>query len=76
LPVKGKMISRVGPVSENNDRTVSAIVVEKVETNKGLNPGFNAETEKSEGLAAAGVVDPRKVTRRHFRMPRPFRCCF
>ena len=67
MPVIGKMISQVGPVSENNDRTAGAIVVEKVETNKGLNPGFNAEAEKSEGLVASGVIDPRKVTRTSFQ---------
>jgi len=39
-----------------------SVIVEKVKSLEGNN-GFNAITEKYEDLAAAGIVDPAKVTR-------------
>ena len=40
-----------------------AIVVEKVREGKGVEFGFNAQTEVYEDLVKAGVIDPAKVTR-------------
>ena len=38
--------------------------------------GFNAQTETYEDLVKAGVIDPTKVVRTHFRTPRPSpHCC-
>jgi len=40
-----------------------AVIVEKVRTEKNVNFGYNAATEKFEDLVAAGIIDPAKVTR-------------
>ncbi len=40
----------------------AAVVVERLSTESG-NIGFNAETGKFEDLIAAGIIDPKKVTR-------------
>ncbi|HEY3135094.1 MAG TPA: TCP-1/cpn60 chaperonin family protein, partial [Blastocatellia bacterium] len=40
-----------------------AVVVDKIKSDKGLNFGFNAETEEYGDLMKMGVVDPTKVTR-------------
>jgi len=40
-----------------------AVIVERVQAEKNLNVGYNAETETFEDLVAAGVIDPAKVTR-------------
>ncbi len=40
-----------------------AIVVEKVRAGKGIEFGFNAQTEVYEDMVKAGVIDPAKVTR-------------
>src|SRR2546423_511460 len=41
----------------------ASIVVGKVKQSKDKNIGYNAQTEASEDLVAAGVIDPTKVTR-------------
>ncbi len=52
-----------------------SIVVEKVKAGKdGF--GFNAGTGVYEDLIAAGVIDPKKVTRIACRTPPPWRACF
>jgi chaperonin GroEL len=40
-----------------------AVVVERVRSDKGVNFGFNAETEEYGDMIKMGVVDPTKVTR-------------
>ncbi|MBI4445326.1 MAG: chaperonin GroEL [Acidobacteria bacterium] len=40
-----------------------AVVVRKVQDDKNVNFGFNAETEKFEDLVDVGVIDPTMVTR-------------
>jgi chaperonin GroEL len=40
-----------------------AVVVDKIKSDKGLNFGFNAETEEYGDLMKMGVVDPTKVAR-------------
>jgi chaperonin GroEL len=40
-----------------------AVVVDKVRNGKGINYGFNAETEEYGDMLTMGVVDPTKVTR-------------
>jgi chaperonin GroEL len=40
-----------------------SIVAEKVRSSKEINFGYNAATDTFEDLAAAGVIDPAKVTR-------------
>jgi len=40
-----------------------AVVVDKVRNGKGVNYGFNAETEEYGDMLTMGVVDPTKVTR-------------
>ncbi|HSB09325.1 MAG TPA: chaperonin GroEL [Blastocatellia bacterium] len=40
-----------------------AVVVDKIKSDKGINFGFNAETEEYGDLMKMGVVDPTKVTR-------------
>jgi chaperonin GroEL len=40
-----------------------SIVVEKVKADKGVNFGFNAQTDQYEDLVQAGVIDPAKVVR-------------
>ena len=46
----------------NNAGHEGSVVVERVKNEKGA-IGFNAETEKYEDLAKAGVIDPTKVVR-------------
>jgi chaperonin GroEL len=41
----------------------SAVIVERVRSEKNPNIGYNVITEKLEDLIAAGVIDPAKVTR-------------
>jgi chaperonin GroEL len=41
----------------------SAVIVERVRSEKNPNIGYNVLTEKFEDLIAAGVIDPAKVTR-------------
>jgi chaperonin GroEL len=40
-----------------------AVIVEKVRSERNVNFGYNAATEKFEDLVAAGIIDPAKVTR-------------
>ena len=47
----------------SNSGHEGAVVLAKVRQNSEANFGFNAETEEYEDLAAAGVIDPTKVTR-------------
>jgi chaperonin GroEL len=45
----------------DNAGVEGSIVVEKIKVEEGL--GYNVATDKFEDLAAAGVIDPTKVTR-------------
>jgi chaperonin GroEL len=47
----------------NNAGHEGAVVVEKIQTQKQINYGFNAATGQYEDLVKAGVIDPTKVTR-------------
>jgi chaperonin GroEL len=47
----------------NNAGHEGAVVVEKIQTQKEINYGFNAATGQYEDLVKAGVIDPTKVTR-------------
>ncbi len=40
-----------------------AVIVEKVRSERNVNFGYNAATDKFEDLIAAGIIDPAKVTR-------------
>ncbi len=40
-----------------------AVIVEKVRSERNVNFGYNAATDKFEDLVAAGIIDPAKVTR-------------
>jgi chaperonin GroEL len=46
-----------------NSGKEGAVVVEQVRSNKDVNFGYNAATERFEDLVAAGIIDPAKVTR-------------
>ncbi|MBP9773485.1 MAG: chaperonin GroEL [Candidatus Peribacteraceae bacterium] len=47
----------------NNAGLEGAVIVEKVKNAKEVTHGYNVVTEKVEDLVAAGVIDPKKVTR-------------
>lgn len=49
-------------IAENAGKE-GAVIVERVKSEKGVNFGFNAQTEVFEDLVKAGVIDPAKVTR-------------
>ena len=61
MPTQGALEEPVRQIVENAG-IEGSIVVQKIKEGKN-DFGFNARTEKYEGLLKAGVIDPTKVTR-------------